>query len=74
MLRSATGRVVYPSMASLMFRRDPVLKDLGYWDTDPQIRRLRVQEPHRELLRHHRGTDHQGTPGIRAHGRCKPDS
>ncbi|UNK47346.1 glycosyltransferase [Arthrobacter sulfonylureivorans] len=33
MLRSATGRVVYPSMASLMFRRDPVLKDLGYWDT-----------------------------------------
>ncbi|WP_459385127.1 glycosyltransferase [Arthrobacter humicola] len=32
-LRSATGRVVYPSMASLMFRRDPVLKDLGYWDT-----------------------------------------
>ena len=33
MLRSATGRVSYPSMASLMFRRDPVLKDLGYWDT-----------------------------------------
>ncbi|QYF89885.1 glycosyltransferase family 2 protein [Arthrobacter sp. PAMC25284] len=33
MLRSATGRVVYPSMASLMFRRDPVLEDLGYWDT-----------------------------------------
>ncbi|GAA1128889.1 glycosyltransferase family 2 protein [Arthrobacter flavus] len=33
MLRSATGRVFYPSMASLMFRRDPVLKDLGYWDT-----------------------------------------
>ena len=33
MLRSATGRVAYPSMASLMFRRDPVLKDLGYWDT-----------------------------------------
>ncbi|MBE1515762.1 glycosyltransferase family 2 protein [Nesterenkonia halotolerans] len=32
-LRSATGRVVYPSMASLMFRRDPVLTDLGYWDT-----------------------------------------
>ncbi|WP_218221711.1 glycosyltransferase family 2 protein [Nesterenkonia sp. Act20] len=32
-LRSATGRVVYPSMASLMFRRDPVLADLGYWDT-----------------------------------------
>ncbi|GAA1145791.1 glycosyltransferase family 2 protein [Nesterenkonia lutea] len=33
MLRSATGRVYYPSMASLMFRRDPVLTDLGYWDT-----------------------------------------
>lgn len=33
MLRSATGRVSYPSMASLMFRRDPVLTDLGYWDT-----------------------------------------
>ena len=33
MLRSATGRVAYPSMASLMFRRDPVLQDLGYWDT-----------------------------------------
>ncbi|WP_044494298.1 glycosyltransferase family 2 protein [Nesterenkonia massiliensis] len=33
MLRSATGRVVYPSMPSLMFRREKVLKDLGYWDT-----------------------------------------
>ena len=33
MLRSATGKVSYPSMASLMFRRDPVLRDLGYWDT-----------------------------------------
>ena len=33
MLRSATGRVFYPSLASMMFRRDPVLKDLGYWDT-----------------------------------------
>lgn len=32
-LRSATGRVAYPSMPSLMFRRDPVLNDLGYWDT-----------------------------------------
>ncbi|GAA4910185.1 glycosyltransferase [Nesterenkonia rhizosphaerae] len=32
-LRSATGRVIYPSMPSLMFRRNPVFKDLGYWDT-----------------------------------------
>lgn len=33
MLRSATGRVFYPSMPSLMFRRDPVFAELGYWDT-----------------------------------------
>ncbi|MCT1605916.1 glycosyltransferase [Nesterenkonia massiliensis] len=32
MLRSATGRVAYPSMPSLMFRREQVLKDVGYWD------------------------------------------
>ncbi|WP_460682328.1 glycosyltransferase [Nesterenkonia populi] len=32
-MRSATGRVVYPSLPSLMFRREPVLRDLGYWDT-----------------------------------------
>lgn len=32
-LRSATGRVFYPSMPSLMFRRDPVVAELGYWDT-----------------------------------------
>lgn len=32
LLRSATGRVVYPSMPSLMFRREPVLRDIGYWD------------------------------------------
>ena len=33
LLRSGTGLVHYPSMPSLMFRRDPVLSDLGYWDT-----------------------------------------
>lgn len=33
MLRSGTGLVHYPSLPSLMFRRDPVLTDLGYWDT-----------------------------------------
>lgn len=32
-LRSSTGRVMYPSMPSLMFRRQQVLEDLGYWDT-----------------------------------------
>lgn len=33
LLRSATGRVHYPSMPSLMFRREQVINDLGYWDT-----------------------------------------
>lgn len=32
-MRSATGKVVYPSLPSLMFRREQVLEDLGYWDT-----------------------------------------
>lgn len=32
-LRSATGRVVYPSMPSVMFRREKILHDVGYWDT-----------------------------------------
>ncbi|WFP16713.1 glycosyltransferase [Citricoccus muralis] len=32
-LRSATGKVFYPSLPSVMFRRDPVVNDLGYWDT-----------------------------------------
>ncbi len=32
-MRSATGKVVYPSLPSLMFRREQVLQDLGYWDT-----------------------------------------
>lgn len=31
-LRSATGKVFYPSLPSVMFRRDPVFHDLGYWD------------------------------------------
>lgn len=32
-IRSGTGKVVYPSFASLMLRRGPVLEKLGYWDT-----------------------------------------
>ncbi|RJN32961.1 glycosyltransferase [Nesterenkonia natronophila] len=31
-MRSATGKVVYPSLPSLMFRREQVVRDLGYWD------------------------------------------
>ncbi|WP_162322131.1 glycosyltransferase, partial [Nesterenkonia haasae] len=31
-MRSATGKVVYPSLPSLMFRREQVVQDLGYWD------------------------------------------
>lgn len=32
-IRSGTGKVVYPSFASVMLRREQVLSKLGYWDT-----------------------------------------
>ena len=32
LVRSRKGQVVYPAFASLMFRRDPVMDRLGYWD------------------------------------------
>lgn len=32
LIRSGTGKIVYQSFASLMFRREPVMEKLGYWD------------------------------------------
>lgn len=32
-IRSGTGRVTYQSFASIMIKREPVLRELGYWDT-----------------------------------------
>lgn len=32
LIRSGTGKIVYQSFASLMFRREEVVEKLGYWD------------------------------------------
>src|SRR5699024_10388587 len=31
--RGTPGRYIFPNMSSIMFRREPVLEKLGFWDS-----------------------------------------